>query len=105
MPAGALDAPERIARPVENTLYFAGEHTDTSGHWGIGSSRNRIASGASSAERGSSLVGVAVLESQRTTGRTSPWRIGLQRNRGRCLESNSKLNKYKFADVVQSQTV
>ena len=34
VPAGALDAPERMARPVENTLYFAGEHTDTSGHWG-----------------------------------------------------------------------
>jgi monoamine oxidase len=34
VPAGALDAPERMARPVEDTLYFAGEHTDTSGHWG-----------------------------------------------------------------------
>ena len=34
VPAGALDAPERMARPVEDTLFFAGEHTDTSGHWG-----------------------------------------------------------------------
>lgn len=34
VPAGALDAPERMRVPVENTLYFAGEHTDTSGHWG-----------------------------------------------------------------------
>jgi monoamine oxidase len=34
VPAGALDAPERMARPLENTLFFAGEHTDTSGNWG-----------------------------------------------------------------------
>jgi monoamine oxidase len=34
VPAGALDAPEKMRVPVENTLYFAGEHTDTSGHWG-----------------------------------------------------------------------
>lgn len=34
VPAGALDAPENMQRPVEDTLYFAGEHTDTSGHWG-----------------------------------------------------------------------
>jgi len=34
LPAGALDAPERMARPVEDTLYFAGEHTDVTGHWG-----------------------------------------------------------------------
>jgi monoamine oxidase len=34
VPAGALDAPEKMQRPVEDTLYFAGEHTDTSGHWG-----------------------------------------------------------------------
>jgi monoamine oxidase len=31
---GALDAPERIRMPVEDTLYFAGEHTDVTGHWG-----------------------------------------------------------------------
>jgi protoporphyrinogen oxidase len=34
VPAGALDAPEKISRPVEDTLYFAGEHADTTGHWG-----------------------------------------------------------------------
>jgi hypothetical protein len=34
VPAGALDAPAKISRPVEDTLYFAGEHTDISGHWG-----------------------------------------------------------------------
>jgi monoamine oxidase len=33
-PAGALDASLRMTEPVEGTLYFAGEHTDTSGHWG-----------------------------------------------------------------------
>jgi monoamine oxidase len=34
VPAGALDAPERMNQPVEDTLYFAGEHTDVTGHWG-----------------------------------------------------------------------
>jgi monoamine oxidase len=34
VPAGALDAPARLTVPVEETLYFAGEHTDTTGHWG-----------------------------------------------------------------------
>jgi monoamine oxidase len=34
VPAGALDAPERMTRPVEDTLYFAGEHTDVNGQWG-----------------------------------------------------------------------
>ena len=34
VPAGALDAPERMTLPVEDTLYFAGEHTDVAGHWG-----------------------------------------------------------------------
>lgn len=33
-PAGALDASVRIAEPVDATLYFAGEHTATDGHWG-----------------------------------------------------------------------
>jgi monoamine oxidase len=33
-PAGALDASEKMTRVIEDTLYFAGEHTDTSGHWG-----------------------------------------------------------------------
>jgi monoamine oxidase len=33
-PAGALHASDDLSIPVENTLYFAGEHTDTTGHWG-----------------------------------------------------------------------
>ena len=33
-PAGALTASDALAIPVENTLYFAGEHTDITGHWG-----------------------------------------------------------------------
>ncbi|MFT4114435.1 flavin monoamine oxidase family protein [Silvibacterium sp.] len=33
-PAGALGASAVMAEPVEDTLYFAGEHTDTTGHWG-----------------------------------------------------------------------
>jgi monoamine oxidase len=33
-PAGALDASQKMTEPVQGTLYFAGEHTDTSGHWG-----------------------------------------------------------------------
>jgi monoamine oxidase len=33
-PKGALNASEAMAQPVEGTLFFAGEHTDTSGHWG-----------------------------------------------------------------------
>jgi monoamine oxidase len=33
-PAGAVDASAMMTEPVEDTLYFAGEHTDTSGHWG-----------------------------------------------------------------------
>jgi monoamine oxidase len=34
IPAGAMDAPEILAEPVEETLYFAGEHCDTAGHRG-----------------------------------------------------------------------
>ena len=34
VPVGALDAPEKMSQPVEETLYFAGEHTDTSANWG-----------------------------------------------------------------------
>jgi monoamine oxidase len=33
-PKGAVDASEMMAEPVEETLFFAGEHTDTTGHWG-----------------------------------------------------------------------
>jgi monoamine oxidase len=34
VPAGALDAPPAMAKPEADTLFFAGEHTDTTGHWG-----------------------------------------------------------------------
>ena len=34
VPAGALDAPEAMTVPEADTLFFAGEHTDTTGHWG-----------------------------------------------------------------------
>lgn len=33
-PVGALDCSAAMAEPVDNTLFFAGEHTDTTGHWG-----------------------------------------------------------------------
>jgi monoamine oxidase len=33
-PAGALDTSSKLSRPVSDTLYFAGEHTDVTGHWG-----------------------------------------------------------------------
>jgi monoamine oxidase len=33
-PAGALNASANITLPVADTLYFAGEHTDTTGNWG-----------------------------------------------------------------------
>ena len=32
--ACGLDASRRLSEPVEGTLFFAGEHTDTTGHWG-----------------------------------------------------------------------
>ena len=34
VPTGAADASARMSTPVEDTLFFAGEHTDTTGHWG-----------------------------------------------------------------------
>jgi monoamine oxidase len=34
VPAGAFHASEQMSVPVSRTLFFAGEHTDTSGHWG-----------------------------------------------------------------------
>ncbi len=34
VPAGAVDASAAMTEPVEQTLFFAGEHTDTTGHWG-----------------------------------------------------------------------
>ncbi|HZZ40657.1 MAG TPA: NAD(P)/FAD-dependent oxidoreductase, partial [Acidobacteriaceae bacterium] len=33
-PVGALDCSAIMSEPVENTLFFAGEHTDITGHWG-----------------------------------------------------------------------
>ena len=33
-PKGALHASDAMTKPVESTLFFAGEHTDTTGHWG-----------------------------------------------------------------------
>lgn len=33
-PKGAVDASEAMTMSLEETLYFAGEHTDTTGHWG-----------------------------------------------------------------------
>jgi monoamine oxidase len=33
-PKGALHASDAMAEPVDGTLFFAGEHTDTTGHWG-----------------------------------------------------------------------
>jgi monoamine oxidase len=32
--AGGLNASKQMTEPVEDTLYFAGEHTDITGHWG-----------------------------------------------------------------------
>lgn len=34
VPARALDASAAMCEPVADTLFFAGEHTDTTGHWG-----------------------------------------------------------------------
>jgi monoamine oxidase len=34
VPRGAIRASDDLSVPVEETLFFAGEHTDTSGHWG-----------------------------------------------------------------------
>jgi monoamine oxidase len=34
VPAGCLDEVLKMATPARDTLFFAGEHTDTTGHWG-----------------------------------------------------------------------
>jgi monoamine oxidase len=34
VPRGAIDASDRLSQPAAETLFFAGEHTDTTGHWG-----------------------------------------------------------------------
>jgi hypothetical protein len=49
VPAGALDAPAKLSMPVEETLYFAGEHTDVTGHWGT--VHAAIGTGARAAEQ------------------------------------------------------
>jgi monoamine oxidase len=49
VPAGAMDAPERMTHPQSDTLYFAGEHTDLAGHWGT--VHAALQSGTLSAER------------------------------------------------------
>ena len=33
-PAGALEVSSKMSQPVDDTLFFAGEHTDVTGHWG-----------------------------------------------------------------------
>lgn len=47
--AGGLAAADRLAEPIEHTLYFAGEHTDTSGNWGT--VHGAIASGIRAAKQ------------------------------------------------------
>jgi monoamine oxidase len=34
VPVGGLDASRRLSEPVEDVLFFAGEHTDLTGNWG-----------------------------------------------------------------------
>lgn len=34
IPAGALDAPRKMGEPERGTLFFAGEYTDVTAHWG-----------------------------------------------------------------------
>ena len=34
VPMGAVDASAKMSEPVQETLFFAGEHTDITGHWG-----------------------------------------------------------------------
>lgn len=48
-PVGAVNCAEVMAEPVEDTLFFAGEHTDTTGHWGT--VHGALGSGLRAAER------------------------------------------------------
>jgi monoamine oxidase len=48
-PAGAVDASQILAEPALGTLCFAGEHTDTTGHWGT--VHGALASGRRAAEQ------------------------------------------------------
>ncbi|HEY1724034.1 MAG TPA: NAD(P)/FAD-dependent oxidoreductase [Steroidobacteraceae bacterium] len=34
VPVGAIDASAKMCVPLEDTVYFTGEHTDVTGHWG-----------------------------------------------------------------------
>ena len=34
VPAGGLEDSGTLSQPVARTIFLAGEHTDTSGHWG-----------------------------------------------------------------------
>ncbi|MFT3906218.1 MAG: NAD(P)/FAD-dependent oxidoreductase [Steroidobacteraceae bacterium] len=53
VPAGAIGASAAMAQPVEGTLFFAGEHTDTTGQWGT--VHGALASGCMAAQR---LLGI-----------------------------------------------
>lgn len=48
-PAGALEASRQLCEPIAGTLFIAGEHTDTQGHWGT--VHAAIASGQRAAEQ------------------------------------------------------
>jgi monoamine oxidase len=47
VPAAALPAADAMSQPVDQTLYFAGEHTAIDGHWGT--VHGALASGARAA--------------------------------------------------------
>jgi monoamine oxidase len=34
VPRGSIHASDELSTPVQETLFFAGEHSDTTGHWG-----------------------------------------------------------------------
>ena len=55
--AGGLDASKQMTEPVEDTLFFAGEHTDVTGHWGTVHAAMR--SGVRAAEQVLSSVSAA----------------------------------------------
>jgi monoamine oxidase len=48
-PAGSVEASRKLTVPVEDTLFFAGEHTDIEGHWGT--VHGAIASGSRAAQQ------------------------------------------------------
>jgi monoamine oxidase len=49
VPAGALPAADALSQPVDQTLYFAGEHAASDGHWGT--VHGALASGARAATK------------------------------------------------------